>query len=472
EGLPPQAEENVRMIHESVELEVQLIDDLLDLTKISRNKLELHLQEVVAHELLSRTLQIVGHEIKLKKLHVSTDFAATIDRLNADPARLQQVFWNITKNAIKFTPEGGAIAIRTRNYEAVDDDAVPSEKEKKKNEMIQEMRKRIQPHGTCGGGGGGGKEKEAREAKEAKRRLMLAVEIMDTGIGIEDHVLPHLFRAFEQGDASITVRFGGLGLGLSISRSLVEMHQGTLSAASQGKNKGATFTIHLPVFKGGALPSPTGRTSLGSAEIKLLTPQLKSSYSVDSISSGGESSGFSPLSSSSSLPTVIPASNSFSPPTSPRGAAGSPGPPPPRDLKVLLVEDNKSTLVIMSRLLRQKLNYDVVVASSVGDALRAADEARGEFDLVISDIGLPDGTGLQLMTTLKAKYNLKGIALSGYGMDEDVQRSADAGFELHLTKPVHFASLLAAIHALHHHQPPSAGNPQPTDDPPFPSDHV
>jgi CheY-like chemotaxis protein len=78
-----------------------------------------------------------------------------------------------------------------------------------------------------------------------------------------------------------------------------------------------------------------------------------------------------------------------------------------RQWQVLLVEDNKSTLVIMSRLLRQKLNYDVVVASSVADALRAADEARGEFDLVISDIGLPDGTGLQLMTTLKAKYNLK-----------------------------------------------------------------
>jgi CheY-like chemotaxis protein len=167
--------------------------------------------------------------------------------------------------------------------------------------------------------------------------------------------------------------------------------------------------------------------------------------------------------------------------------------------QVLLVEDNKSTLMIMSRLLRQKLNYNVVVASSVADALRVADAEGGEFDLVISDIGLPDGTGLQLMTTLKAKYNLKvrqscvcrvcrvcvvcvcgvcqrcvavvqGIALSGYGMDEDVRRSADAGFELHLTKPVHFSSLSAAIDALYHHQLPEPSLPPPSPSPsPSPS---
>jgi signal transduction histidine kinase len=133
------------------------------------------------------------------------------------------VFWNIVKNAIKFTPEEGSITIHTRNYEA--DDAVPSEKEKKKHQRIEEMRKRIQ--GACGKE----KEKDVKEREDADaktkeavkqhpcaKRLMLAIDITDTGIGIESHVLPHLFRAFEQGDASITVRFGGLGLGLSISR--------------------------------------------------------------------------------------------------------------------------------------------------------------------------------------------------------------------------------------------------------------
>lgn len=131
--------------------------------------------------------------------------------------------------------------------------------------------------------------------------------------------------------------------------------------------------------------------------------------------------------------------------------------------KVLLVEDNKSTVMIMSRLLQQKLNCSVVVALSMEDALRAADKADGAFDLVISDIGLPDGSGLDLMSTLKSKYRLRGIALSGYGMDEDVQRSVEAGFELHLTKPVHFSSLAAAIHSLFNLQaPPSPSQSSPS----------
>ncbi|ELR21822.1 response regulator receiver domain containing protein [Acanthamoeba castellanii str. Neff] len=102
----------------------------------------------------------------------------------------------------------------------------------------------------------------------------------------------------------------------------------------------------------------------------------------------------------------------------------------------------------MSRLLQQRLGYQVFVASTVKDALDVAEREQGKFDLVISDIGLPDGTGLQLMKVLRENYRLKGIALSGYGMEEDVKRSKTAGFEVHLTKPVNFSSLTAAIHRL------------------------
>jgi signal transduction histidine kinase len=253
-------EENVRMIRESVELEVQLIDDLLDLTKISRyypstvlsvvrihflsfvslffsfpfgrNKLKLHLQEVSVHELLNRTLQIVAHEIGVKKLRVMMHLDAAFDRLTGDPARLQQVFWNIVKNAIKFTPEDGSITIRTSNYEAEDVPASDPLDGGQESEAGGGVAKRsslpvrrlslssppalstmstsmtMTPNTPDASGAG----------KQAAKRRMLRVEIVDTGIGIESHVIPHLFRAFEQGDASITVRFGGLGLGLAISR--------------------------------------------------------------------------------------------------------------------------------------------------------------------------------------------------------------------------------------------------------------
>ncbi len=166
-------------IHECVELEVQLIDDLLDLTKIAREKLQLHHQPVNAHDLLTRTMHIVNHEIFNKKLATQIDARAECCILMADPARIQQVLWNILKNAIKFTPEGGAIYIRTTNILKQDhtntsdnDCALPD----------------------------------------------LEISITDTGIGIEAQSIPHLFHAFNQGSPAITVQYGGLGLGLAISK--------------------------------------------------------------------------------------------------------------------------------------------------------------------------------------------------------------------------------------------------------------
>ncbi|ELR21826.1 response regulator receiver domain containing protein [Acanthamoeba castellanii str. Neff] len=276
EDLPPAITENIKTIHESVELEVQLIDDLLDLTKIARGKLQLHSQELSAHELLGRTLQIVAHDIANKQLNVGVDPRASGDRIVADPARLQQVFWNIIKNAIKFTPENGSIIIRTSNYEIeeeveeenqqqqqqqasanadADGTGTPATKSLDDSASAVDLKRKMKSSGNGGGGGKGSHIIAPPRRKVTRKKVMLRVEVQDTGIGIEANIIPHLFHAFEQGDSSITIRFGGLGLGLAISRSLVEMHSGALSADSEGKGKGATFTIVLPTIHT-STPSP------------------------------------------------------------------------------------------------------------------------------------------------------------------------------------------------------------------------
>jgi CheY-like chemotaxis protein len=246
------------------------------------------------------------------------------------------VFWNLLNNAIKFTPEGGRIAVRSA----------------------------------------------AEPCPEGRR---LAVEIEDSGIGIEPEVLPRIFDGFEQGERTITRRFGGLGLGLAVSKAIVEMHGGELTAASAGRNRGATFTVRLPV---GNLPISTAERAIA-------------------------------------------------------GLGPPPPPPTERSLHILLVEDHADTAAAIAELLVDR-GHRVSVAGSVGEGLAAAAEGTG-IDVVVSDLGLPDGTGFELMRELSTRYGLKGIALSGYGMEEDVQKSQAAGFGLHLTKPVKLQALVAAI---------------------------
>ncbi|MEY2483251.1 MAG: hypothetical protein QOK24_1779 [Verrucomicrobiota bacterium] len=187
--LPAEIEEGLKMVCRNVELEARLIDDLLDLTRISRGKLQLHLRKSDAHELLGHAMEIVRDEISSRELSLSVEFFASEHHVLADSSRLQQVFWNVLKNASKFTPERGAIVVRTVN----------------------------------------------------PKPAALQIEISDTGVGIDPEHLEKVFDAFEQAGT----RREGLGLGLAISRAIVEMHHGSIHAFSAGPGKGAKFVIDL-----------------------------------------------------------------------------------------------------------------------------------------------------------------------------------------------------------------------------------
>jgi signal transduction histidine kinase len=325
--LPHHLSEHVRMIRRNVELEARLIDDLLDLTRITRGKFQLNLTTADVHEVLRRAVEICcagrARDLVLK-------LAAPQHHVNGDPARLQQVFWNLVNNAAKFTPVGQSIMIRSRNID---------------------------------------------------EQSTIEIEVSDTGAGIEPQFLPRLFNAFEQGDATRARTFGGLGLGLAITRALAEAHGGTVTAHSAGRDAGATFTVRLPVI----------------AEV----PQRE----------------FEPASKTDPVQKRVQA-------------------------RVLLVEDHEETLQVMAELLK-RLGHEVTTASTIKEALKAGGEKH--FDLVISDLGLPDGLGYELMRSLRAENHLRGIALSGYGMSEDIQLSQEAGFAEHLVKPVDLKKLEEAM---------------------------
>jgi len=323
EALPEDVRESLQMIRRNVELEARLIDDLLDLTRISKGKVQLSLELVDAHLLLRNALEICQADIDHKNLSLQTDFAADKVCLEADPARLQQIFWNLIKNAVKFTPEGGRLQIRTGN-----DDG------------------------------------------------QLRVEISDSGMGIDAETLPKIFNAFEQGERT---QLGGLGLGLAISKALVETHHGKLTAESAGPNQGATFTATFPIANSDA----------------------------------------------GAIAASIPSS-----------------PGARKSMRILLVEDHEDTNRSLTHLLRRR-GYEVQAARSVESALKLAENER--FDVLVSDIGLPDGSGIDLMQKLKNDHPIFGIALTGFGMEEDLRRSHDVGFIHHLIKPVDLNRLDALI---------------------------
>lgn len=335
-SLSDEAREALATVRRNVELEARLIDDLLDLTLVARGKLTLSLQSVDLGVVVRRAMEICSQEAADKGVRLAPDLDEFTSRTMGDPARLQQVFWNLIKNAVKFTPPDGEIRIGCRN---------------------------------------------AREGETDR----IIVSVRDTGAGISPQLLNRVFEAFEQGDPTTPRQFGGLGLGLAISKSIVDMHGGTIDAQSAGPGKGATFTVSLPA----ATPAnePVQRTSM--------CPPARRRVNGDAL-----------------------------------------------PLKVLLVEDHLDSANILVRLLR-RLGYDVMHAKNVASALRIA--RQFPFDLLISDLGLPDGSGHDVVRQLATSGPIVSIALSGYGTEADIACSREAGFLEHLTKPVTLEQLQSAI---------------------------
>jgi len=329
--IPESLRDEIQTLRRCVELEARLIDDLLDLTRIARGKLPLHLEDADVHGLLLAVMAMYRSDLDAKAIRVSTQLAASTHFASADPGRLQQVFWNILKNAVKFTPHGGAIAINSGNS----DDG----------------------------------------------RLQIA--FTDSGAGMSPQTIARVFQPFQQGSAEIARRYGGLGLGMTISKAFIEAHGGRIEATSPGVGMGSTFTLSLPT-----IPQPVRAPS---------------------------------------------------PPSVPPSDDGD-----RKQLEILLVEDHEDTSRVLSRLL-QRLGHHVRVADSVAAGIAAA--SAQPFDLLLSDIGLPDGTGIELIQSLRNEHHLTvpAVALTGFGMEEDIAKSQEAGFTEHLTKPINFQRLQLMI---------------------------
>ncbi|MGB8169735.1 MAG: ATP-binding protein [Chthoniobacteraceae bacterium] len=341
---PAELRETLAIIRRNIELEALLVDDLLDVTRITRGKLRIQSRPVDLHAVLRDALAMSEPELREKEIVTGIELATGRPLVRGDAARLTQVFSNLLTNAVKFTPPGGSVNIRS----VVSDGEVH-------------------------------------------------VEIADTGIGIAAELLPRIFDPFRQGEAGTTRRFGGLGLGLSVAKGLVEAHDGTISARSAGHRQGATFLVGFPLL--------VGDTAAADA------------------------------------------------PPAPSGAATL-----TRSLRVLLVEDHVDTRNVLQRLIT-RAGHSVTTATTVGQARRAL--AEETFDLLLSDLGLPDGSGIEVVATLRERSEIPAIAMSGYGMEADLARTRAAGFTEHIVKPIG-AEILRSL--LTRHSAPTAP-PAPPDRP-------
>jgi len=341
---PEDIRNGLEVIERNVRAQSQLINDLLDMSRIISGKIHLEVQPLYLHELVNAAIDTVRHMADVKNIRIRSMLDTRIGLIRGDPNRLQQVLWNILSNAIKFTPKDGRVQI-----------------------VLERVNSQAE----------------------------LSVE--DSGVGIRAEFLPHVFDRFRQGDPGTTRRFGGLGLGLSIVKTLVELHGGSVRVKSEGENRGSTFTVCVPI-----------------SHVRADHPELHESTSGD-------------FSETTELPRLD-------------------------KIRVLIVDDEPDGRALIARILEDQGALPIC-ATTAREALDII--SHDQFDVLLSDVGMPDMDGYELIRRVRSLDSSRGsplpaIAITAYARPGDRQRSLLAGFHMHMAKPVETKELVASIAGLLH----------------------
>jgi PAS domain S-box-containing protein len=330
-GGPDAQKKAVEVIDRNARAQVQLIDDLLDLSRIMTGKIRLELQQISFASVVEAAVDSAMPSADTKDIRLKAIYGASRDIVSADAARLQQVVWNLLTNAIKFTPKGGQVHV-----------------------LIQRVNSHVE------------------------------LSISDTGIGIPESYLPHVFDRFSQRDSSTTRTYGGLGLGLAICKQLVELHGGSIRAASGGEGKGATFFVHLPL----------SIVQLEDEKYPRVHPTAET-HAIESFA----------------LPNL-------------------------EGVHVFSVDDERDARELLQAVLEAR-GAKVTSFNSAEDALAALKTSKPS--VLVCDIGMPKMDGYQLIRTLRASEPLgeriPALALTAFARAEDRKRSLVAGYQAHLAKP-------------------------------------
>ena len=332
-------------IERNVRAQGQIINDLLDMSRIISGKIHLEVQPLQLHEVIHSAIDTVRQSAIAKGIRILPMLDSGIGVVRGDPSRLQQVLWNLLSNAVKFTPQGGRIQI---------------------------VLERVNSH--------------------------VEIVIEDSGIGIRAEFLPYVFDRFRQEDPTASRRFGGLGLGLSIVKNLVELHGGSVRVKSPGENQGSTFVVALPISHVRETPEQPNRPSVSTDPLESIElPRLEG-------------------------------------------------------ISVLIVDDEPDGRALIARILEGR----GARPSCANNADEALECLRGQrFDILLSDIGMPATDGYDLIRKVRALDSrrtapIPAIAVTAYARTEDRQRALLAGYQMHLAKPVEARELVAGISSLLH----------------------